>query len=200
MFYFVTITAATLLISLFHFLLDGGCGIAAFGMQLLLTTLGVAAVIAIDGLFAFVIRRMPERYFAPESRLFSVGKGEINFYRRTCINVWKKHVPEWGCFTGCHKDRLRSSDDSAYLGRFLLESNYGVAGHLAGAIFGYLILLLPFLSPLSVALPIAVINMILSLLPTAILRYNTPALQRLYRRNLERERAKDMAQSQTVHQ
>jgi len=85
---------------------------------------------------------------------------------------------------------LQSPDNSAYLGRFLLESNYGVAGHVAGALLGYLILFLPFLRPLSMALPIAVINMILSILPTMILRFNTPALRRLYRRNLEHENAK----------
>ena len=39
------------------------------------------------------------------------------------------------------------------------------------------------------AFTMAIINMILSLLPTMVLRFNTPALRRLYRRNLERERA-----------
>ena len=196
MFYFVTISSATLLIALFNCLLDGGLTPVAFLWHLLWTTLGVAAVIAVDGLVAFVIRRMPERWFAPEAKLFAVGKRELNLYRRTRINEWKRHVPEWGCFTGFHKDRMRSPQDSEYLGRFLLESNYGVAGHLAGAVFGFLILLLPFLRSLTVALPIAAVNLILSLLPAMILRYNTPALRRLYRRNLERERRRAEADVQ----
>ncbi len=187
MFYLVTVAAATLLIALSNFIYDGVYRLSAFGWHLLYTLLGVAAVFIIDAFFAFVTRRLPERWFAPEARIFSVGKHEKNFYRKTKINSWKKYVPEWGCFTGFHKDRMQSSSDSAYLGRFLLESNYGVAGHVAGAFFGYLILLLPFLRPLSVALPIAAVNMILSLLPTMILRFNTPALRRLYRRNLDRE-------------
>lgn len=193
MFYFVTISSATVVIALSNFLYDGDYVPIAFLWHLLWTTLGVAAVIGVDGLFAFLIRRMPEKWFAPEAKLFDVGKRELNFYRKTRINSWKRHVPEWGCFTGFHKDKMRSPDDSAYLGRFLLESNYGVAGHLAGAIFGFLILLLPFLRPLSVALPIAAVNCILSLLPTMILRYNTPALRRLYRRNLNREQVKKEA-------
>lgn len=195
MFYFVTISSATVAIALSNFLYDGVYRFSAFFWHLLLTTLGVAAVIGVDGLFAFLIRRMPEKWFAPEAKLFDVGKRELNFYRKTRINSWKRHVPEWGCFTGFHKDKMRSPDDSAYLGRFLLESNYGVAGHLAGAVLGFLILLLPFLRPLSVALPIAAVNCILSLLPTMILRYNTPALRRLYRRNLNREKAKKEAPS-----
>ena len=190
MFYLITITAATVLIALANALSDQVFFFSAFGIHLVAAVFGVVAVFAIDGLFAFVIRRLPERWFLPESRLFFVGNREKNFYRRTKINTWKQYVPEWGCFTGFHKDKMQSPDDSDYLGRFLLESNYGVAGHLAGAVFGYLILLIPSLRTLSIALPIAVVNMILSLLPTMILRFNTPALRKLYRRTLERELCK----------
>jgi len=190
MFYLITISSASLLISILNCIIDRSYQLSDLGWNLLLTVLGVAAVIFIDGVAAFVARRLPERWFLPDSPRFAVSKKEVNFYRRIKINSWKKHVPEWGCFTGFHKDKLQSPDNSAYLGRFLLESNYGVAGHVAGALLGYLILFLPFLRPLSMALPIAVINMILSILPTMILRFNTPALRRLYRRNLEHENAK----------
>ena len=189
MFYLITISSATIIISLVNFLCGGTYRPAAFFGFLLLTLAGVAAVFIIDGLMAFITRRLPERWFLPESKLFTVGKREKNFYRRTKINTWKKYVPEWGCFTGFHKDKMLSPDDSAYIGRFLLESNYGVAGHIAGALLGYAIVAIPPLHPLTIALPVAIINMILSLLPTMVLRFNTPALRRLYRRNLERERA-----------
>jgi len=43
------------------------------------------------------------------------------------------------------------------------------------------------LHPLSMALPIAAVNFILSILPTMILRFNTPPLRRIYKRNLKRE-------------
>ena len=198
MFYLITISAATVLIALMNFLIDGASRFSDFATLLLIAVLGVVAVIAIDGLFAFVIRRMPERWFEPGARLFSVGKREKDFYRRTRINQWKKHVPEWGCFTGFHKDKMREPSDSAYLRRFLLESNYGVAGHVAGAVFGFALLLIPPLRPLTVALPIAVVNMILSLLPTMILRFNTPALYRLYLRSMERERKKEEEKAESL--
>ena len=41
--------------------------------------------------------------------------------------------------------------------------------------------------PLTVSIPVAAVNAILSLLPTMVLRYNTPALRNLYRRTRERE-------------
>lgn len=200
MFYLFTVAAATLIISLINFLADGIYSVGALGGSLLLTLAGVAAVFIIDALFAFVIRRLPQRWFLPEARAFDVGKRERAFYRKTKINEWKKYVPEWGCFTGFHKDKLREPSNSEYLGRFLIESNYGVAGHLAGAIFGFAIMLIPSLRPLTVALPVAAVNFILSILPTMILRFNTPALRGLYRRNLEREKGQAReAEKEVVH-
>ncbi len=190
MFYLITVTVAMLAIALGNTPWgEPSCPMAFLGL-LLYTLLGVVAVVAIDGLLAFIIRRLPERWFAPEARLFAVAKWEKNLYRRTGIHVWKKYVPEWGCFTGFHKDKMREPSDSAYIRRFLLESNYGVAGHVAGAILGFLIVAMPFLGRISITLPIAIVNAILSLLPTVILRYNTPSLRSLYRRTLEREKRK----------
>lgn len=188
MLYLLTVVIATILIALGNFLYDGVYEITAFAVHFGITALGVVAVVLIDAIFAFVTRRLPEAWFSPDSRLFYVGKGEKLFYRKTKINVWKKYVPEWGCFTGFHKDKIQKPSEGSYLGRFLLESNYGVAGHIVGALLGFLIILIPIFRPLSVALPIAIVNMILNLLPTAILRANTPALRRLYHGALEREK------------
>ena len=188
MFYLFVVLSAILIISLLNFLLDGIYTLGAFLILLGITLICVAAVFIIDAIAATVARRLPQRWFAPEARAFSVGKRERSLYRRSRINVWKKYVPEWGCFTGFHKDELRSPNDSEYVGRFLLESNYGVAGHIAGAFLGFLIMLIPSLRPLSIALPVAAVNFVLSVLPTMILRFNTPALRGLYRRNLEREK------------
>ena len=188
MFYLITISGAAFIIALGNFLGEGIYNFYEFGHSIFSVVLGIIAVFLVDAFFAFVTRRLPEKWFAPQARLFAVSKREVNFYRRTKINVWKKYVPEWGCFTGFHKDKMREPSDSAYIGRFLLESNYGVLGHVLGAFFGFLIMLLPFMDPISVALPIAAVNFVLSILPTMILRFNTPALRRIYRRNLEREK------------
>jgi len=188
MFYIISISGAAILISLVNFIFGGIYTFLSLGQTFLRVILGVIAVIAVDGILAFIVRRLPEKWFAPEARLFSVSKREADLYRRSKINVWKKFVPELGCFTGFHKDKIRDPHNSAYIGRFLLESNYGVLGHVLGALFGFSIMLLPFLRPLSMGLPIAIVNFILSMLPTFILRFNTPPLRRIYRRNLEKEK------------
>ena len=186
--YLFIISLSALGIALGNFLADGVYTERAFFSLFFYTVLGVISVIAIDGVLAFLIRRLPEGWFKPGARAFAVSDKEAHLYRRLKINKWKRHVPELGCFTGFHKDTLRDTKSASYLARFLLESNYGVLGHLAGALLGFLILLLPFLRPRAMALPIAIINFILNLLPTFILRANTPALFRLYQRSLAREK------------
>ena len=187
MFYLLTVIFVSTAIIFLNFIFGGDYQLSALAEIGLLTVIGIACAFSIDGVLAFLIRRLPEKWFSPEARIFSVGAFERKLYRRSRIGVWKKYVPEWGCFTGFHKDKMRDSHDSEYIGRFLIESNYGVAGHLAGAVAAFAIVLIPGLRPLTVALPIALTNALLSILPTMILRSNTPALRGLYKRNKKRD-------------
>ena len=188
MFYLITVTGGTLLVTFFNFIFSEIHMFRTFGEILLSAVIGVIALFLIDALTALIARRLPEKWFAPEARLFTVGQSERKLYRKLKINSWKKYVPEWGCFTGFHKDKVREPDSSVYIGRFLIESNYGVAGHIAGALAGFAIMLLPFLHPFAVALPLACVNFLLGILPTMILRSNTPSLRALYKRNVAREK------------
>lgn len=99
------------------------------------------------------------------------------------IKAWKDKVPELGGFTDFHKDRLESQSDAAYLERFLIESNFGVIVHLVNGIFGVFILFIPFCSMPSVWIPVFIVNLILSLMPVAILRHTSYTLLRLYNRS-----------------
>lgn len=188
MLYLFIIGGSMLLIALLNILYalpaftDGGVLWVAIS-----TTLGTVSVIAWDGLQAFLIRRLlPERMFSPGAPSFSVSKRERAFYRKLHVNEWKDLIPELGGFTNFHKSKFSSPSDAGYLGRFLLESNYGVAIHLANAVLGFLILLLPWCSELAIGLPIALVNLMLSLLPVVILRFNTAPLRSLYLRSIKK--------------
>ncbi|MBO5783635.1 MAG: hypothetical protein J6R33_01555 [Clostridia bacterium] len=135
---------------------------------------GTAAVIALDGVGAFLLRRLPERWF---TQPWTIGKFERRFYKRIGIRKWKDAIPELGGFTGFHKDHVER--DAAFVHRFLLESRYGILIHLENIPGGLLLLL--FLPP-SYALPIAAVNALLSLLPLMVLRYNLHTLQYLYQK------------------
>ncbi len=145
---------------------------------------GVVAIIALDGIEALFIRRLlPPSLFAPDRKAFKVTKKEHRFYTRIGIKHWKEKVPELGIFTGFDKGQIKSISEKEYLSRFLLEANFGVAIHLANGVLGFLILFIPFCSAPSIWIPIFAVNLILSLMPVFILRYNTYILYRLYKRS-----------------
>ncbi|MBQ8409848.1 MAG: hypothetical protein IJY39_13390 [Clostridia bacterium] len=150
-------------------------------------TIGAVAAIAIDGLSALIIRRLtPTRWYSPDKRLFTVSKTERDFYNRLKIKAWKDLVPELGGFTSFHKDKLEEVSDTEYLGRFIMEANYGMVIHLANALLGFLVAFIPLCHSPSVWIPVFIVNFILSLLPIAILRYTCYTLTRLYRRSLKK--------------
>ena len=146
-------------------------------------------VIALDGLVAWLIRLLPERWFAAP-RSLGAKRWEMRLYRALGIRRWKERVPELGCFTKFSKSRLERPTDADYLARYILECNYGVVIHLANALVGVAVLLLQPLRPLWLfAWPVTVINAILSLLPTFILRYNLPSVSYWHRRALRASQA-----------
>lgn len=181
LFYIFSIVGADLLIILFNILFN------KFELSLLYiilaSVLGAIAVIAIDGVFAFIIRRLPEKWFSYDKKIWNVSKAECNFYEKLGIKLWKDKILELGVFTSFSKKTIANPDSKEYMERFILESNYGAIIHIANAIFGFLVI---FCFPLKLVfcfgLPISIVNAILSLLPYMILRYNIPRLHRM--RNL----------------
>lgn len=190
LFYILTIVIGTILVIL------GNTLASPFDLYNMLdiswrTVLGVVAIIALDGIGALIIRRLfPKSWFLPKRRLFQVSKGEHKFYNKIKIKSWKDKVPELGGFTNFHKNELKSSSDSKYLERFIIETNYGVIIHLENALLGFLIFLIPWCSAPSIWIPIFAVNFVLSLLPVFILRYTDYTLIRLYNKQKKLEENK----------
>lgn len=180
MLYVILILTADILITLGNLLATGAW--AAWLHVACKVVVATVAVIAVDGITAFVVRRFPGKWFRPGLAFYDVSSKERKFYQHLGIKKWKNRVPELGMFTGFHKDHLQDAKDVSYLERFLLESNYGFVIHLVNAMFGFFILCLPYCGAAQYALPVALVNFVLSLMPAAILRYNTPGLFRLYQR------------------
>lgn len=191
MFYIIIILSAVFIISLCNFL----CGYSAsFWDILLYTGIGTVSIIAIDGIFAFLIRRLtPKSWYTPLAKVFSVTDKEAKFYRKIKIKSWKDKVPELGGFTNFSKGEIKSPDDSEYLARFLIEANYGVIIHIANAALGFLIAFIPFCSSASIWIPIFAVNFVLSLLPVAVLRFTSHTLVKLYKRSLRSKNKETVA-------
>lgn len=154
-----------------------------------LPILNTLCVIAIDGVAAFIIRRLPEKWFSYESRLSRVSNKECRIYARFGVRKWRGKVPELGGFTSFHKNKVYEPKNSEYLKRYVLEANYGVVIHIACVFVGFLILFICHTPcAMRVGLPVALVNAVLNLMPTFVLRYNLPKLQSLMRMNERREK------------
>ena len=141
--------------------------------------LAAVGVIAIDGIFATIVRRcLPEKWFDYRVKFHDASKKECKFYEKIGIKKWKDKVWELGMFTNFSKKNM-ANPDIAYLERFILENNYGYWCHLADAFLGFFLLFFyPAEYRLVIPLPACIINFILNMLPVFILRYNTNRLKR----------------------
>ena len=165
----------------------------------ILFTIGFTVMaVVIDGIVAFVIRKMPEKWFEKNRGIFKTGERELTFYEFLRVKKWKDYVPELGCFTGFHKNKLANPFDNKYIWRFIIESRYGVAIHFYSVPTSFLLLLLDWKMYsgesniwLTIGLPVAIVNAILIVLPAFILKYNLPRLLRIYDKNAAAEAKKN---------
>ena len=184
--YILVISISTVIIILSNFFGSGNLELNNLLHLSIDTVIGVIAVIAWDGLMAFIIRRaLPMSWFSPGKKIFNVSKKEKKFYQSIKIKSWKDKIPELGGFTSFHKNELSSSNDVEYLKRFIIESNYGVVIHIENALLGFMIFLIPMCSAPSIWIPIFAVNLVLSMLPVFVLRYVTHTLNRLYEKQIK---------------
>ena len=184
--YILVISISTVIIILSNFFGSGNLELNNLLHLSIDTVIGVIAVIAWDGLMAFLIRRaLPMSWFSPGKKIFNVSKKEKKFYQSIKIKSWKDKIPELGGFTSFHKNELSSSNDVEYLKRFIIESNYGVVIHIENALLGFMIFLIPMCSSPSIWIPIFAVNLVLSMLPVFVLRYVTHTLNRLYEKQIK---------------
>ena len=163
-------------------------------MYIILVVAFVVVAILIDGLVAAIIRKMPEKYFSEDKGIYKASRKELIFYKKIGVDKWKNYVPELGMFTGFSKGKVVNPNDNEYIGRFILEARYGVAIHLWSVPFSFLLLLGDYNMYtghpniiLTIALPVAVVNAILIVLPAFILKFNLHRLVKIYESNKRME-------------
>ena len=143
---------------------------------------------AIDGSIAIIINKLPDRWFGAYNPFYKVFGWERELYK--CLNVrrWKDKVWELGGLGGFSKKELKEPDNSKYIEKFIIECNKGVLTHRLSYPAGF-VAMLTISSPcsLTVAIPVAIVNVFLNILPTLALRYNTPKLISLLKRLKRKE-------------
>ncbi|MBQ8658313.1 MAG: hypothetical protein IJ506_04185 [Clostridia bacterium] len=154
------------------------------------TSGAVIAVILVDAIVASACRLSPAKWYNHNSKIYTVGRKEKNFYEKLKIRKWKDKIPEIGHFTGFRKNKLDDPTSVEYVERFLLESCYGEAGHLLSCLLGFVIMIpFPFLPRgwWLISLLVGIVNVLMNLPSLFVLRYNSYKLEILYKRNLKRQ-------------
>ena len=149
----------------------------------------IAASVAVDGLVAFIIRRLPAKWMNPKKGMILTRDWEYKLYDKIHVASWKRFMPDLGMFTKFQKGKLTDPMNNEYIGRYILEGCYGVVIHYMSVPFSALVLLLGLIEPNNLAtwtvgVPVMVVNMVLILLPALTLKYNLPKLVRVYDMNL----------------
>ena len=150
---------------------------------ILLVALCTATQFALDGLIAWMVNKLPDRLFGIDNRLYSVSDAEKKLYRKLKVRSWKDKIWELGGLGGFSKKNLVSPNSPEYIEKFIIECNKGVLTHRLSYPVGFLpMLFIPNICVFSIALPVAMVNLFLNILPTLALRYNTPKLQAMLKR------------------
>lgn len=156
---------------------------AAWYGVLLLVIICTALQFALDGIIAIIINHLPDSLFAADNSLYTVSDREKALYKKLKVRKWKDKVWELGGLGGFSKKNLAAPNSPEYIEKFIVECNKGVLTHRLSYPIGYLpMLFIPGVCAFSIALPVATVNLFLNILPTIILRYNTPKLQTLLKR------------------
>ena len=153
---------------------------------------------ALDGTLAIIINKMPDAWFDVDNRLYHVSEWEKRLYKKLNVRGWKDNVWELGGLGGFSKSKLLDPRNPDYIEKFVIECNKGVLTHRLSYPIGFLVMLtLKGITPFTIAIPVATVNVFLNILPTLALRYNTPKLTAILNR-LRRNAAKRKAEQSTA--
>lgn len=177
--YLTVIGITVLIVSAFNIALNT----ATWYYIIIAAILCTAAQFALDGFIAIIINKISDRFFGVNNPLYNVSEFERKLYKKLKVRTWKDKLWELGGLGGFSKKNLATPNSPEYIEKFIIECNKGVLTHRLSYPIGFLpMLLIPNVCAYSIALPIAVVNLFLNILPTLALRYNTPKLHAMLKR------------------
>lgn len=145
---------------------------------------------AFDGAIAIIINIMPDRWFGADHPFFRVTDTEKRLYQKLNVRRWKDKVWELGGLGGFSKKTLKEPNNPQHIEKFIIACNKGMVTHRLSYPIGFLAMLtLRNICSVTIALPVAIVNLYLNILPTIVLRYNTPKLKAILDRLKKRRSA-----------
>ena len=209
-YYIIAIIVGNILIGV----INGLIGLPGYSTPVaMLVCLGVSVLFTVlefglDALIAWLTRLLPEKAVDPFRKIYRVAKWEKKVYKKLGIVKWKDKIPEaGGLLASFQKKKVLDFHDNEYIMTFMRESVYAEVMHVISAIAGLAVpalcavrLLWPDVIPqvhwcVRIALPVALVNFVLQVLPVLVQRYVRPQLMSVYLRN--QKRAQRQAEAQT---
>ena len=195
--YLSVIGIAMALISLFNITF----GVANVSYVISAVVVCTALQFVFDGIIAIIINKTPDRFFGVDNPRFEVTERERSLYIKLGVRHWSDKVWELGGLGGFSKKTIKEPNNPEYIEKYIIECNKGVVTHRLSYFVGFLVMLpLDGVTAYSIALPVALVNLFLNILPTIVLRHNTPMLHsvlaRLRRKRTPEEKAYCEAESE----
>lgn len=210
-YYIIAIIVGNILIGL----INGLIGLPGYSTPVaMLVCLGVSVLFTVlefglDALIAWLTRLLPEKAVDPFRKIYRVAKWEKKVYKKLGIVKWKDKIPEaGGLLASFQKKKVLDFHDNEYIMTFMRESVYAEVMHVISAIAGLAVpalcavrLLWPDVIPqvhwcVRIALPVALVNFVLQVLPVMVQRYVRPQLMSVYLRNQKRAQRQAEAQNE----
>jgi glycosyl-4,4'-diaponeurosporenoate acyltransferase len=208
-YYIIAIIVGNILIGL----INGLIGLPGYSTPVaMLVCLGVSVLFTalefgLDALIAWLTRLLPKKAVDPFRKIYRVAKWEKKVYKKLGIVKWKDKIPEaGGLLAKFQKKKVLDFHDNEYIMTFMRESVYAEVMHVISALAG---LAVPALCAVRllwpdaisqvhwcvrVALPVALVNFVLQVLPVMVQRYVRPQLMSVYLRNQKRAQKQADAQ------
>ena len=210
-YYIIAIIVGNILIGV----INGLIGLPGYSTPVaMLVCLGVSVLFTVlefglDALIAWLTRLLPEKAVDPFRKIYRVAKWEKKVYKKLGIVKWKDKIPEaGGLLANFQKKKVLDFHDNEYIMTFMRESVYAEVMHVISAIAGLAVpalcavrLLWPDVIPqvhwcVRIALPVALVNFVLQVLPVLVQRYVRPQLMSVYLRNQKRAQRQAEAQNE----
>lgn len=182
--YLFIIFSSIVLISVFNIIFTMGLFNLSIPYIIFLAFAGAVIEFLIDAVVAFIIHKLPEKWFNPFNKIYKVWNFERGLYEKIGIRKWKDKIPEMGQLCNFKKDKIADIGNNEYIFKFMVETCYAEVLHFLSAVLGFAVIFV--FSPkfmLSFALPVAIVNCFLQILPILIQRYTRPKLIKVYERN-----------------
>ncbi len=133
----------------------------------------------------------------PLNKHYSVQPWEEKIYLKLGVRKWKDKIPELGkLFAGFDKSQIGDKSNNDHVLYFISQTITAEYIHSFSAVLGLLAIFACLQTWHIVGIPLLLANTIINVMPVMVQRYNRPKLMKLYLRNCNNQKQKQVEQKE----